>query len=85
MVHRQGPVGDVVRSEDGRAVWNVERQHPWKVRAGEFETISETDEDVVIVDGVLIWLPLIPRAGEQGVEISVREGELFADAIVRIG
>ena len=82
MIHRQGPRGDVVRSDDGTAVWNVERPHPWKVRVGEFESIPETDEDVVVIDGVRIWLPLTPRAGERGVEVSVRDGELFADAIV---
>jgi hypothetical protein len=82
MVHRQGAIGDVVRSDDGKAVWNVERPHPWKVRVGEFEAIPETDEDVVVIDGVRIWLPLIPRPGEQGVGISVRGGELVADAIV---
>jgi hypothetical protein len=81
MVHRQGPVGDVSRSEDGKAVWTVERLHPWKVRVGEFEVIPDTDEDVVVIDGVRIWLPLIPRPGERGIRISVRDGELFADAI----
>ena len=81
MVHRQGPIGDVTRSEDGKAVWSVERPDPWKVRVGEFETIPETDEDVVVVDGVRIWLPLIPRPGERGVQISVRDGELVASEI----
>ena len=81
MVHRQGPIGDVVRSDDGKTVWNVERPHPWKVRVGEFETIPETDEDVVVIDGVRIWLPLMSRPGELGVVISVREGDLFAETI----
>lgn len=82
MVHRQGPIGDVVRSDDGKAVWSVERPHPWKVRVGELESIPETDENVVVIDRVRIWLPLIPRPGEQGLEISVRGGELVADSIV---
>lgn len=82
MVHRQGPIGEVVRSVDGKAVWTVERSHPWKVRVGELETIPETAEAVVVVEGIRVWLPLIPRPGERGVEISVRDGELVADTMV---
>jgi len=81
MVHRQGPIGDVVRSVDGKAIWSVERPHPWKVRVGEFEAIPDTEEDVVVVEGVRVWLPLVPRVGERGVAISVRDGELIADSI----
>lgn len=81
MIHRQGPVGNNTRTTDGETNWSVERPPPWKLRLADFETIPDDAENVVIVEGVRVWLPIIPRPGELGVEVSVREGELFVDAI----
>jgi hypothetical protein len=81
MIHRQGPTGDVTRTTSGQAAWAVERPHPWRARIGEFETIEDTSEDIHIVSGLRIWLALIPRPGEAGVEITAREGELHVEAI----
>lgn len=80
-IHRQGPVADLTRARDGRAEWNVERPHPWKIRLTDFEMIADDAVDVVIIDGMRIWLALIPRPKEMGVEVSVRNGELHVDAI----
>ena len=39
------------------------------------------EKDIVLVDGIPFWLALIPRAQERGIELSVRNGELFVDAL----
>lgn len=81
MIHRQGPVGDVSRAPDGSAQWKVERPHPWAIQVGSYESIPDDDENIVFVGGVRIWLPLIPRPGELGVVVLVREGALHVEAI----
>jgi len=81
MIHRQGPVGDISRTADGSASWQIERRHPWAVRVGSYSAIGEKEEDVVVVDGVNIWLPLIPRASELGVVVTAQGGQLHVEAI----
>jgi hypothetical protein len=81
MIHRQGPVGDNSRRTAGGNNWEIERHHPWAIRAESCETIHDDDENIVFVDGVRIWLPLIPRPGEIGVVIIVREEQLHVEAI----
>ena len=79
MVHRQGPTGELTRAANGSAVWNIERPPDhWKVLIGEMVTFAQEDEDVVRVHGVRVWLPMIPRHGEKGLEVDVRDGELVA-------
>ena len=79
--HRQGPVGDVSRNSSGQAAWSIERPHPWAIQVGSYETIRDDDETIVFVDGVRVWLPLIPRKGEVGVIVKVKEGQLHVEAI----
>ena len=81
MVHRQGPVGDVARGALGTAVWHIERPYPWKARVHEFATFEDPAQDVRGVEGVPVWVALIPRPGEAGVEISAQDGELHVEAI----
>ena len=81
MIHRQAPTGDVSRNSSGQAVWSIERPHPWAIQIGSYETIRDDDETIVFVDGVRVWLPLIPRKGELGVIVSVRDGQLHVEAI----
>jgi len=81
MIHRQGPRGDVTRSADGQAQWNIEHPHPWRAQVGDFQTFGENAEDVYLVDGINIWLALTPRLGEIGVEISVRDADLVVEAV----
>jgi hypothetical protein len=81
MIHRVGPVGEVSRSAGGGAAWQIERRHPWAVRVGSYSAVGEKDENVVVVDGVSVWLPLIPRQGELGVVVTVHEGQLHVEAI----
>ena len=80
MIHRVGPVGEVSRGS-GEAAWQIERRHPWAVRVGSYSAAAEKDENVVVVDGVSVWLPLIPRQGELGVVVTVQEGQLHVEAI----
>lgn len=81
MIHRQGPACDVSRAQDGSSHWKVERPHPWAIQVGSYESIPDDDENIVFVDGVRIWLPLMPRPGELGVMVLVREGALHVEAI----
>jgi hypothetical protein len=81
MIHRQGPVGDVSRSTNGDVQWQIERHHPWAIQVGAYGSIPDNDENIVFVEGIRVWLPLIPRTGEEGVVVSVREGQLHVEAI----
>ena len=81
MIHRQGPVGDVSRTPRGNTAWSIERRHPWAIQIGSYETIPDDDETIMFVDGIRVWLPLIPREGERGVIVGVRNGQLHVDAI----
>jgi hypothetical protein len=80
-IHRQGPVGDVVRGPIGEAEWKIERRHPFAADVGSYSSIPELDADIIVVDGIKVWLALIPRPGERGVIVTVREEELHVDAI----
>lgn len=81
MIHRQGPTGDILRDANGNAAWSIERRHPWAIQVGSYETIPDDSENVVFVDGVRVWLPLIPREGELGITVTVQEGQLHVEAI----
>ena len=81
MIHRQGPKGDLTRLPTGEASWSVERPHPWRAQVGDFTAIADTDEDVYVVNGLRVWLALIPRPGELGVTVTVREQSLYVDGI----
>lgn len=81
LIQRQGPVADVKRLPDGNANWAIQRPHPWSVLVGEFATFEDDAEDVLIIDGIRVWLALVPRNGEAGVRVSVQDGELFADEL----
>jgi len=77
MIHRQGPIGDLERTSYGQAKWNIERRHPWKAQIFE---IGDDNDALVFVDGLSVWLALIPRDGELGVLVGVRDGELVVEA-----
>ena len=81
MIHRQGLVGDNSRTPDGDVQWQIERPHPWAIQVGTYASIPDNNENIVIVDGVRVWLPLIPRPGEVGVMVLIREGQLHVEAI----
>ena len=81
MIHRQGPVGELLRNSNGLPTWSIERRYPWAIQVGSYESIPDDDETIVFVDGIRIWLPIIPRQGELGVTVTVREGQLHVEAI----
>ena len=81
MIHRRSVVADITRTADGEALWAVERPHPWQITIGSYETIPDSASEVVMVEDFRIWLPLIPRPGESGIIVSVREDKLFVDAL----
>ena len=81
MIHRQGLVGDNSRTVDGKNNWEIKRHHPWALAIGSYAAIPDSDESIVYVGGIRIWLPLIPRPNEAGVIVSVKEGQLYVTAI----
>jgi hypothetical protein len=81
MIHRQGIVGDNFRTVDGENTWEIKRHHPWAVAIGSYAEIPDSDESIIYVSGIRVWLPLIPRPNEGGVIVSVKEGQLYVTAI----
>ncbi len=81
MIHRQGSKGDVTLLPNGEASWSVERPHPWRAQIGDFATIADTDDDIHVVDGLRVWLALIPKLGELGVTVTVRDQALHVEGI----
>lgn len=81
MIHRQGLRADVIRSPTGQVEWSIEHPHPWRAQVGDFQTFGYDAEDVFLFDGIYVWLALIPKSGELGVEVSIRGGELYVDEI----
>ena len=79
MVYRQGAKADVTRSPNGEAVWKVEHPHPWAIQLGSFETYP--DSELLSVEGIRFHLALLPKPGEAGVLVDLREGELFVEAL----
>ena len=59
----------------------IEHPHPWRALIGDFETIEDTAEDVSVVDGLRVWLALVPKERERGVIVSARDGCLHVEAI----
>jgi hypothetical protein len=78
MIGRQGPVADVIRTSDGQTKWNIEYLHPWRTQVFE---IDDHNVDLVDVEGISIWLVLIPKLGELGVNVTLRDGKLFVEAL----
>ena len=80
MILRQGPTGDVARSPDGKTVWSIQRpNNPWRLETGSFETYR--DEELKIVSGMRVHLALIPREGETGVIVKLKDGEPTVEAL----
>ena len=79
MISRQGARADVLRTATGEARWAVERLHPWRYTVSSMSAIP--DKDIVMVEGIPFWLAIIPRPEESGIVISVRNGELYIDAL----
>ena len=80
MIARQGPKADVSRSKDGKTVWSIERpESRWTLHTGSFETYR--DDEIQIVDGIRVYLALIPRENEKGVVIRLKNGEPTIEAL----
>ena len=80
MIVRQGPMADVVRSKRGDAVWNITRPNsPWALHTGSFETYP--DNELQVVNGIRVHLSLIPRDGEKGVMIKLKDGEPIVETL----
>jgi hypothetical protein len=80
MILRQGPTGDVARSPDGKTVWNIQRpNNPWRLETGSFETYR--DDELQVVSGMRVHLALIPREGETGVIVRLKDGVPTVEAL----
>jgi hypothetical protein len=80
MIVRRGPAADVVRSKHGDTVWNITRpDSPWALHTGSFETYP--DDELQVVNGIRVHLALIPRDGEKGVMIKLKNGEPVVETL----
>jgi hypothetical protein len=79
VVHRIGPIGDVKRNASGQAEWAIERPRPLRVEVQDLADRFADPTFAVVVDGVLVVFMLFPRPGESGVNISLSNGELYAE------
>jgi hypothetical protein len=74
MIAREGSKADVSRSKDGSTLWNIERpSNPWRFDLGSFEKYP--DAEYQVVNGIRVYLALIPRDNEKGVVIRLENGE----------
>ena len=80
MIVREGPKADVFRSTDGTTVWNIERpENPWSYHVSSFEEYP--DAAIQIVNGIRVYLAVVPLDGEKGVVIRLRDGELVIEPL----
>jgi len=80
MILRQGPTGDVTRSSDGLTVWNIQRPgNRWRLETGSLETYG--DDELQIVNGMRVHLALVPREGESGVIVKLKDGEPHVETL----
>jgi hypothetical protein len=74
MIVRQARTADVSRSKEGKTVWSIEPpESPWALHTGSFETYR--DDELQVVNGIRVYLALIPRENEKGVIIALKDGE----------
>jgi hypothetical protein len=74
MIGREGPTADVARSKEGNTVWSVERPAtPWRFDLASFEKYP--DAEYQVVNGIRVYLALIPREDEKGVVVRMKNGE----------
>jgi len=78
-INRLGPVGDVVRGADGKAVWSIEHPHPWEISLGAKEGLPESE--FLHVAGFRVILLFQPRPDETGVRVIVHEGALRVEQL----
>jgi hypothetical protein len=80
VIHRRGPEADVSRGPDGSTKWRIDRPHPLAAQIATYENIAQL-ENVVSVDGINVWLALLPRNEEAGFIVSARGSTLHVAAI----
>jgi hypothetical protein len=80
MIGREGARADVSRSKTGGTTWNIDRPaNPWRFDLASFEKYP--DAEYQMVNGIRVYLALIPRQNEKGVVILVKNGELTIEAL----
>ena len=80
MIIREEPKADVLRSKDGSTVWNIERpENPWRYRLGAFDEYP--DAAVQVVNGIRVYLAVVPQEEEKGVVIRLRNGEPLVEPL----
>jgi len=75
LIERAGPVGDVARDADGKAVWSVYRPRFWSVSIGAAPD-GPPHTGLLDVDGFQVRVPHDPGPGERTLRIGVLDGRL---------
>jgi hypothetical protein len=74
MIVREGAKAEVSRSKEGSTVWTIERpENPWAFYLGSFEKYP--DAEFQVVNGICVYLAIVPRENEKGVVIRLKNGE----------
>jgi hypothetical protein len=80
LIRRAGAVGDVTRTPEGGVNWSVDRPpHPYLLSVSERACIARSDERLITVDGVPVFVALVPRESPRHFVISVKDGNLHVD------
>jgi hypothetical protein len=74
LIYREGPTGDVSRTNDGSTIWKIERPtNPWRFEIVCFTTPEQPEYQ--IIGGIRFYLNLIPRKDEKGILIRLKNGK----------
>jgi hypothetical protein len=77
VIHRKGPIGDNKRAGGGTTEWQVERpEHPWRIEIKQFPQHRSDPAFTKEVNAVPVQLLFIPKAEENQLTITLREGQL---------
>lgn len=80
MIERKAPIGELTRSSDGEARWQIERPYPLHAHVLDLQPFEECLGGAPLVDGILVWLKSVQRLPDElGVKVSLRVGQLFVE------
>lgn len=78
-IYREPNAADVVRSPDGRAVWNLQHGKRYVVQFVELPSQAVDSPHLIVVDGIRI-LPMPELKGSSAL-ISYRNGRLYVNDV----
>jgi hypothetical protein len=74
-IHKNGPRADLMRKDDGTALWSIERPGPWGAHLMSADVLAPSD--VVTIDGVPFYFAVLDREKVPVLELSVVDGKPY--------